>query len=382
MFGQLVVHLGKRMRVAVLCPRLPSEHPADKRVLEHVEILEEVPRPEITAFQARALRGARSRPALLAGRPLLVSDLQSRHYRKSLETLIRRFRPEIVQMETVAMAQYISSFAGCGAPRVLVDHDPMVKPFAGTAHTLLDRLNLLAWRRFERRVLREVDTAVVFTEQDRATISPFAGDTPVVRIPFGTDLVERSPATTESDGSILFIGNFLHAPNVDAARRLVTSIFPRVHKRHPECVLYMVGHRPPLELIDDSATGVVFAGRVPDITPYLERAAVVVAPLHQGGGMRVKVLEALAAGKALVVSPLAAQGLDVADGEQLLVAETDADFAVCIDRLLDEPAARTALAERARSWAEDNLSWTATVQAYEQLYEQLLARRHPDQASH
>ena len=98
--------------------------------------------------------------------------------------------------------------------------------------------------------------------------------------------------------------------------------------------------------------------------------------------MRVKVLEALAAGKALVASPLAAEGLDVVDGEQLLLAETDGDFATRIETLLDKPDERTALGSRARSWAENNLTWKASVQAYEQLYEELLGRRQRAQAAH
>ena len=93
---------------------------------------------------------------------------------------------------------------------------------------------------------------------------------------------------------------------------------------------------------------VVVTGRVQDVTPYLDRAAVVVAPLRLGGGTRVKVLEALAAGKAVVASPLAAEGITQCDGEHLLLAESDEEFADATTRLLDDPDARSALGRRAR----------------------------------
>jgi glycosyltransferase involved in cell wall biosynthesis len=109
------------------------------------------------------------------------------------------------------------------------------------------------------------------------------------------------------------------------------------------------------------------------VLPFLDDANVVVAPLRRGGGMRVKVMEALAAGKAVVASPLAAAGLDVTHGQQLLLAERDDEFASLIVNLLNDPAERRRLAESARSWAATNLDWRRPVAAYEALHDRLLA---------
>ena len=89
--------------------------------------------------------------------------------------------------------------------------------------------------------------------------------------------------------------------------------------------------------------------------------------------MRVKVMEALAAGKAIVASPLAVAGLEVCDGEQLVLAERDHEFASAIVTLLDSVAARRRLAQSARIWAVNNLSWGRSVTAYENLHDRLLA---------
>jgi glycosyltransferase involved in cell wall biosynthesis len=115
-------------------------------------------------------------------------------------------------------------------------------------------------------------------------------------------------------------------------------------------------------------------GAVESVAPFLDAAAVVVAPIRNGGGMRVKLLEAMAAGKAIVASPLAAAGLEVTDGHELLLAGRDSEFAAAIVRLLDDPMARGALARRARAWASTHAGWENSLSKYEALQRELLQR--------
>jgi glycosyltransferase involved in cell wall biosynthesis len=121
---------------------------------------------------------------------------------------------------------------------------------------------------------------------------------------------------------------------------------------------------------------VLVTGRVPDVAPYLDHAAVVAVPLRLGGGMRVKVLEALAAGKAVVASRLAIEGLELTDGDQVVLADTDQQFCHAIGGLLGDPERRVALAQRARAWACANLGWENSVAAYETLYTSLVTGRY------
>lgn len=150
--------------------------------------------------------------------------------------------------------------------------------------------------------------------------------------------------------------------------RLINVILPQVQARIPDAVLRIVGDNTPAQLGKLAKPSVVITGRVPDVTPYLDRAAVVVVPLRLGGGMRVKVLEVLAAGKAVVASRLAVEGLAVVDGMQILLAETDEQFIDVIVQLLADSERRALLAARARVWACANLSWEKSIAAYETLY--------------
>jgi glycosyltransferase involved in cell wall biosynthesis len=237
----------------------------------------------------------------------------------------------------------------------------------------LHRVDAWAWTAFERKVARQSDAVVVFTPADGEVVARLAPDANVRCIPFGTTVPERTLNPIGcSPPRLLFVGNFIHRPNVDTALRLATSIFPKLRQRFPQVVLQLVGDQPPPEVLRLAASDVVVTGRVDSVTPYLDQAAIVLAPILTGGGMRVKVLEALASGKAIIASRLAAEGLDVTNGLHLLFAETDDQFVEAIAGLLSDVPRRAALAAQARGWAVANLDWQPRVQAYQALYDSLL----------
>jgi glycosyltransferase involved in cell wall biosynthesis len=317
--------------------------------------------------------------ALLQGRPLWAVFTAVAAYKTRLHALVQSWSPDIIQIEYHVMGQYLSELESCAAPRVLVEHEPgvMAAYDLWQSHKGLRRsvyyFNLLAWRRFETAVVRKVQTVVAFTERDRQEIARFGWPTPIIRIPIGTD-VPQYPLNTVGclPLSLVFVGSFGHPPNVDAAMRLVTTIFPRVQAKIPQLMLYLVGDEPPKRIRRLATSDIIVTGRVPDVTPYLDSAALVVAPLRLGGGMRVKVLEAIAAGKPLVATPLAIEGLDLVNGEHLLLADSDEQFSEALIQLLTDADKRVSLGTRDRAWARVNLSWEKSIARYEELYEDLL----------
>jgi polysaccharide biosynthesis protein PslH len=172
---------------------------------------------------------------------------------------------------------------------------------------------------------------------------------------------------------VLFVGNFMHPPNVAAAKRLAGTIFPLIAAERPDARLVLVGADPPPPLRALASPTVKVAGQVADLHPLLDAAAVVVAPVSSGGGMRVKALDALVSGKALVASSLALEGLDIRAGEHVLVADDDAAFAEAVVALLDDEPRRAALGRAARAWAETHVEWPSVTAAYDALYASLVA---------
>ena len=179
------------------------------------------------------------------------------------------------------------------------------------------------------------------------------------------------PAGTDGN-RILWVGSFIHPPNVDAAFRLATDIFPAVKARVPDVSLELIGSYVTPEVRALGGDGITVHGDVPDVRPHLDAAAVLAASIRTGGGMRVKILEGLAAGKAIVATPLALEGLALQDGVQVRVAEDDSEFVDAVVDLLTNVERRATIAKAARQWAEQYLGMDAQVRAYEDLYTSLL----------
>jgi glycosyltransferase involved in cell wall biosynthesis len=227
--------------------------------------------------------------------------------------------------------------------------------------------------------MAEVSIVVALTQRDAASLRPLAGSTPIECIPLGvTPPATAFDAAGHGTSELLFVGNFAHAPNVEALERLVRVILPGVRSHCPDAVLLAVGADPPAHLRTRQQAGVVVTGRVEDVSPFLDRAAIVLAPLRIGGGMRVKVMEALAGGKAVVATPLALEGLDVADGDQVRIGRTDEELIRATVDLLQHPDRRVRLAERARAWAVSALSWDRPAAAFDRLYQSVVSAATPE----
>jgi glycosyltransferase involved in cell wall biosynthesis len=175
--------------------------------------------------------------------------------------------------------------------------------------------------------------------------------------------------------SVLFVGYYRHPPNADAARWLVDEIFPRVRAECPGARLVLAGAELPPDVAASAGDGVQVAGPVADLEAELERAAVVVAPLRSGGGARVKVLEALGAGKAVVATPLAVEGIEVPTGEVLRVASSTDDLVREIVALLRDSELRSRLGAAAYAWAGKELDGRRTADSYEQIYADVRSRK-------
>ncbi|HEX8274886.1 MAG TPA: glycosyltransferase family 4 protein [Longimicrobiaceae bacterium] len=377
--AHLVAGLAERGPVALAYLRAADEPPADPELARACERVHEGRRPGISASSLRPwTRALAVLPRLAEGKPLWVGARWSAAFARDVRALARDWRPDVAQAEFTAMGQYLACVEDRAAARVVTVHEPGVpaareRVLAATGwERAFWRADARRWEWYEEQVLRAADAAVVFTERDGAVVERLAPGTPVARIPLAVPLPERAADPRGADPpELLFVGSFVHPPNLDAALHLARDLFPRLRRRVPGLRLALVGDDPPERLRALAGDGVEVAGWVPDLAPRLERAALVAAPLRRGGGMRVKTAEALAAGKAVVGSPLAFAGLDVEPGTHAALALTDDDFVAAAARLLADPARRARMGRAARAWALANLGPERTAAAYEALYERL-----------
>lgn len=380
--ARLISGLAERHRVVALCLRRDGDPPADERLRSQCELLEEF-RQRPTAGTAAALTARRARlsAALLRGRPMWVADSDVSALRARLGALAREWKPDVVQAEFHVMAQYLDAVPA-GVVRVVTEHEIGTDAAADLSGrhrgptSLLFRLDAVAWKGYERRVLNRADAAVVFSRIDSERLAALFNVTRIAIVPLGTNVPGSplDPGGTEA-AAIVFVGNYMHPPNVEAALVLMRHIFPRVRAQRPDAKLYVVGASATRAMQQSAGEGVVVTGAVADVNVYLDRAAAVCVPVRSGGGVRVKVLDALAAGKAVVASRRAVIGVDVRDRGDVLLAETDDEFAARLLEVIQDDLLRVRLAAGARALAERTFGWERTIAAYEALYHELLRGR-------
>jgi polysaccharide biosynthesis protein PslH len=269
----------------------------------------------------------------------------------------RRF--DLVHVEDNAMGIYRLPR---GIPSLFTEHEvrtpravewtDWMRSGDGPYRGLLDEIDWHRWPRYHREVWSRYDLVQALTERDARVMLGIAPSLEGrVRInPFAVDIPARVDTALEEEGVVVFTANFLHPPNGDAARWLIGEIMPRLRTLYPGVRLRLVGSDPRGSLSGMAAADVEVMGWVPSVRAELARAAVVVAPLRIGGGQRMKVLEAMATGKAVVTTARGADGLLPRDGEPLPLAfgETADEIATQTAALLRDAARRRALGERAR----------------------------------
>jgi glycosyltransferase involved in cell wall biosynthesis len=373
----VIRELAREHDVAVIYLRDASLPLVDDSLADACAVVEAVEPARDTTTTRKSLIRARLAASLARGVPIMVAHAHLPAFASLLRALAGRFDPDVIHFEPAEIAQYLRSVGQTRARCVVVVHEPGAAGAAERWQSFppLKRaarwLDVLAWRRFERAVGARADLVVTLTARDEDAMRGVAGRVARVPLAIPTRDAPLNPIGSEPP-SALFVGGYTHPPNEDAALRLLRSIWPRVREALPEATLELVGDSPTPAMLEAIGEGVVARGRVADLEPLLNAAAAVVLPIRLGGGMRVKSIEALSAGKAVVASRRAVEGLDVVDGRELLMAETDAQFVEATVRVLEDVELRRRLAGAARDWAEVHVSVEAVTSAYTRLYASLV----------
>ncbi|HIP96734.1 MAG TPA: glycosyltransferase [Anaerolineae bacterium] len=222
-------------------------------------------------------------------------------------------------------------------------------------------LNLWKLRRFQGFVLQGVDVILSVSDEDAAFTR---GRLPnpsieVWVVPNGVDTEEFRPLDgREPKNRIIFCGAMDVLMNIDAVDWFARRIFPKVREGIPDAEFWIVGRDPvPKVKALESLTGVRVTGRVEDVKSYYAKAKVAVAPFHYGGGTKLKVLEAMALGVAVVATPIGCQGIEAVHGKHLFIEETEEGLIERVVHLLEDERLREQMAIPARRLVEERYSW-------------------------
>jgi glycosyltransferase involved in cell wall biosynthesis len=330
-------------------------------------------------LQLRSLASTRSFERLLFTVPAM---------QRALDRVLRSSRFDVVNLE-------FSFLGGCDVrqappgekpPAVVVDsHNidyDLARQYARDGTSLVRRLYASAnWRKLRREELgtyRDADGVYLCSAVDERRLLDEAPEARTAVIPNAADVEYYQPRRTDPppDGrTVVFFGLLSYVPNIDGVIHFVQDIWPRIAAEHPQARCKIIGGRPPPSLLALAGPRVELTGFVSDLRPHLAAAAAVVVPLRLGGGTRLKIVEAMAMGKAIVSTTLGAEGIEAVPGRDLLIEDESAAFADAVNRLLAEPSLAACIGRSARQLAEERYAWSGAARALDGFYRRILEDR-------
>ena len=316
--------------------------------------------------------------AFLKRQPITVARYDIPAYRQKFRELIATQTFDLVHYEMFHIAQFHTE---THLPGVLsqqnVDSAIWRRLCSETANPLYKFAywtQQLAFQRYERVLSPKFDAVTCTSDIDAAVFQQHCTENAIEIIPNGVDITHYRPDfTTEAPAHLIYIGSMDWYPNEDAVAFFADEVLPRIQEKVPDVTFSIVGGNPSARVQKlAERDGIIVTGRVPEIKPYFAKATVFVVPLRIGSGTRLKILEALAMGKAIVSTTVGAEGLDLKDGAEIFIADEPTAFADAVTRLLTDAQLRRRIGENGRSRVEQDYDWRSIGEKLHALYTKIL----------
>ena len=304
---------------------------------------------------------------------------------RELKQVLTKFQPDLVIFAELWLYRYFKVLKQHGCFVIFDNHNVEADLFQqgyGSPKLQLPRLKTI-----ERSFLRQADQVWACSEDDVLLLKQMYRHKPkIYAIPNGINVAHYDsvragqcspPTELEPTGrNLLFLGQYNFPPNRQAAEILLKQIYPQLKKTYPDCRLLLVGRNqtPSMSAAAKQDPNVIVTGSVADVRPYLAAASVMILPLLQGSGTRLKIIEAFAAGCPVVSTEIGAKGLNAQDGKHLLIRSVE-ELGAGVEQLWSEPGLREKLIQSAYELVQAQYSWEASGSKIEQAVQNLLSRR-------
>jgi glycosyltransferase involved in cell wall biosynthesis len=326
---------------------------------------------------SKLLRGA------LGPTPLGVLNYATPRMTHRLRQLLSEGDYDIVQLESSHLSSYIPAIRlARSRPRIVCDwhnvESELMSRYADhgpdAARRLYARRTAQLWRREEKRLLEKADAHLAVSERDREQLLCAAEPgARVFVVENGVDVPHFSGSSFATAGNahaprssrVVFVGTMDYHANVDAVVPFARYVWPQLLRRHPDVRFTIIGRNPTTEVQQlGLLPGVEVTGTVEDVRPYYQDAVAAVVPLRIGGGSRLKILEAMAAGVPVVSTPLGAEGLEVADGQNIRIARGPSEMFSQLSELIANPRLRWRLAREGHALVRRRYDWSSAAAAH------------------
>lgn len=327
-------------------------------------------------------------PALMnfvRGSSYHVQRFISGAYRKTLLNILQKDKYDIVQLETLFMAPYIPLIReNSNAAIILRAHNIehlIWKRIALMTHNPLKKIYLRhVWRslmRYELEQLPSFDGLAAITESDAGFFRQHCTSVPVQGISFGIDIPESSENTVndEIENSVFHIGSMDWMPNQEGIRWFLKEVWPGVMHQNAGLRLFLAGRNMPEWLANGSFNGVTIVGEVEDAGFFMRQHNLMVVPLLSGSGIRIKIIEGMANSRAIITTPVGAEGIDYIDGEHLKIARNADEFVNSILQLAGDSVLRKKMGENALRFLKEKHDKSGIIQQLLQFYKHCTAKK-------
>ncbi len=316
--------------------------------------------------------------SLLTKDPYTINWLKSGTYTERLKALLRDRRYDLVHLDTISLLPYFSEVRHLPA---VLDHHNI------ESHMLLRRAEneenaLKKWyfkqegtrlESIEAKFCPEFSLNITCSDIDKNRLETIAPASRVQEIPNGVDIQYFKPdPSVKQNCSLIFIGTLSWYPNIEAVRFIAQQLWPELKQAIPQISIDIIGAKPPEDIQQLGEQDVHFNvhGFVDDILPYLDRAAIYICPIMDGGGTKLKILDALSMGKAIVAHTIACEGIEVENGKNVLFAHSVDEYIDAIKQLLSNEGLRREMGQSARRLIEDNYAYESVGKKLSAAYEQ------------
>lgn len=316
--------------------------------------------------------------ALVRGLPFVICRDENAAMVRMIRQLVRENSYDAVHSDQLWMAPYaLMANPENRSILVLDQHNAVFQipdRLAKTEANLLKRalLQREAARLlvFERNMCERFDRVIWVTAEDQRALAP--GNSAQVRhqvLPICVDPDGQTlPPRSFRARRITFLGGLHWPPNAQGILWFAREVWPQVHRRTPDAKLTIIGKNPPKELAETGVPGLEITGYVSDVEPYLKETAAFIVPLHAGGGMRVKILDAWCRGLPVITTTIGAEGIRVRNGENCMVADSPKEFAEAVCRVLREWWLAERLSRCGRRTVESEYNWKTTYRKLDRIY--------------
>ncbi len=314
--------------------------------------------------------------------PYVAQKYYQKNMTHKIKEILKENKIDIVHFDMLHLARYLSEIDGA-VPTTLTQHNVeslrifrLLKNSKNIIFKIFMYLQYLKLKKFEMHACRNFDRCAVVSEDDLKILKKLSPYANFVVVPNGVDTSYFAPDRSASlKDSMVWVGGMDSMYNRQAVEFFIEEIYPIIHKSIPDVKFTVVGKSPPKKLLQLSEINrnVKVVGYVEDVRPYINSSAVYIAPIKSGSGTKLKVLNALSMAKPVVTTSIGAEGIEVKDGEHLLIADDPEIFAKRTIELLRNPELAMKLGENGRKLMIEKYDWDIIGQKMLRVYEELVA---------